>query len=114
MTWAQNQRGDGAEMQRKQQHPTTSRPADPRAHTRPAPPTPRHSVRPSTHQPLDPAPSTHLVQICLHQLKHDIDVFEVAGGGGQHDVLDFHNVRVAQQAQQLDLSQDARRVCGAV
>jgi hypothetical protein len=29
-------------------------------------------------------------------------------------VLDLNNVWVAQQAQQLDLPQDARRVCGAI
>ena len=31
----------------------------------------------------------------------------------QHDVLDLHDVGVAQQAQQLDFPQDARRVCAA-
>jgi hypothetical protein len=52
------------------------------------------------------------VQVRLHELKHDIDVLEVAGRRRQHDVLDLDNVGVAQQAQQLNLAQDARRVCG--
>jgi hypothetical protein len=52
----------------------------------------------------------HLVQVCLHELKHHVDVTEVARVGRQHHVLDLHHVRVLQLAQQLDLAQDARRV----
>ena len=56
------------------------------------------------------SPSPYLVQVGLHQLKDDVDVLEVAGARRQHDVADLHDVRVAEQAQQLDLSQDACRV----
>ena len=53
---------------------------------------------------------SHLVQVRLHQLKHDVDVLEIPGGRRQHDVAHLHDVRVAQQAQELDLAEDARRV----
>lgn len=32
------------------------------------------------------------MEVCLHELKHHIDVFELPGTGRQHDVLDLHNV----------------------
>ena len=51
-----------------------------------------------------------LVQIRLHQLEDDVDVAELPRRRRQHDVLDVDDVGVAQQAQQLDLAQDARRV----
>lgn len=44
------------------------------------------------HHPAAPPAGPHLVQVCLHELKHDVDVLVVAGVGGQHDVLDLHNV----------------------
>ena len=51
-----------------------------------------------------------LVQIRLHQLEDHVDVPELPRRRRQHDVLDVDDVGVAQQAQQLDLAQDARRV----
>ncbi len=32
------------------------------------------------------------MKISLHELKHNIDVFELPGTGWQHDMLDLHNV----------------------
>lgn len=49
----------------------------------------------------------HLVQIGLHQLENNKNVLKIARRGGQHDVLDLYDVRVAQQAQQFDLAKDA-------
>lgn len=51
------------------------------------------------------------VEVRLHELKHDVQVLEGARVRGQEDVLDIHNVRVLQQAQQLDLAEDAQGVC---
>lgn len=36
--------------------------------------------------------ATYLVQICLHEFKDDIDVFEFFGRGWQHDMLDLNYV----------------------
>ena len=52
----------------------------------------------------------NLVQIRLHQLEHDVDVTKLAGMRRQHHVLDLHHVWVLQLSQQLDLTQDTRRV----
>ena len=49
------------------------------------------------------------MQVCLHELKDHEYVLELAGVRRQQDVLDFHNVRVLQLAQQLDLAEYA---CG--
>lgn len=35
---------------------------------------------------------TYLMEVGLHQLKHDVYVLEVVHGGWQHDVFDLHNV----------------------
>jgi hypothetical protein len=59
----------------------------------------------------DPTPTTpHLVQVGLHELKHDVDVLVIAARRRQHYVLDVHDVGVAEEAQELDFAQDARRV----
>lgn len=34
----------------------------------------------------------HLMQICLHELKDNVDVLELARARREHDVLDFHYV----------------------
>lgn len=67
------------------------------------------SARPPV-RPPSPSPYPHLVQVRLHQLKHHVYVLEVARGGREHDVADLDDVWVAQQAEQLDLAEDARRV----
>lgn len=36
--------------------------------------------------------TSYLVEVCLHQLKHHVNVLELPGTWGQHDVLDLHNV----------------------
>ncbi|WVZ69484.1 hypothetical protein U9M48_018260, partial [Paspalum notatum var. saurae] len=48
-----------------------------------------------------------LVEVGLHELEDDVDVAELAARGREHDVLDLDDVRVAQQAEQLDLAEDA-------
>lgn len=35
---------------------------------------------------------SHLMQVCLHELKDHINVFEVTGARREHDVFDLHNV----------------------
>jgi hypothetical protein len=52
----------------------------------------------------------HLVQVRLHELEDNVNVAELARLRREHDVLDLHNVRVLQLAQQHDLTQNARRV----
>lgn len=48
-----------------------------------------------------------LVEVGLHELEDDVNVAELAARWREHDMLDLDDVRVAQQAQQLDLAQDA-------
>lgn len=36
--------------------------------------------------------ATHLMQVCLHELEHDVDVLEVTCAGRQADVLDLHDI----------------------
>ena len=52
----------------------------------------------------------YLVEVCLHELKDDKNVLELSRVRRQQDVLDLHDVRVLQLAQQLDLAKYARGV----
>lgn len=51
-----------------------------------------------------------LVEVGLHELEDDVDVAELAARGREHDVLDLDDVRVAKEAEQLDLAEDAGSV----
>jgi hypothetical protein len=48
-----------------------------------------------------------LVEVGFHELEDDVDVAELAARGREHDVPDLDDVRVAQEAEQLDLPEDA-------
>lgn len=49
----------------------------------------------------------YLVEVGLHELEDDVNVAELAARWGEHDMLDPDDVRVAQEAEQLDLAEDA-------
>lgn len=48
-----------------------------------------------------------LVEVGLHELEDDVNVAELAARWREHDMLDLDDVRVAQEAEQLDLAEDA-------
>ena len=50
------------------------------------------------------------VQIRLHELEDDINILEPRGIWWQHDVLDLYHVWMLEEAQELDLSEDASRI----
>ena len=52
-----------------------------------------------------------LVQVCVHQLIHQVHVVELGQRGRAQHVVQRHDVVVAQVAQQLYLAQRASRVC---
>lgn len=41
---------------------------------------------------VDSLPDTDLMQVCLHELKDNVDVLELSGARRQHDVLDLNNI----------------------
>lgn len=49
----------------------------------------------------------YLVEVGLHELEDDVNVAELAARWREHDMLDPDDVRVAQEAEQLDLAEDA-------
>ena len=51
-----------------------------------------------------------LVQIRLHELKHDVNVFELSFRRRKHDALDLDYIRMPQEAEKLDLAEDTERV----
>ena len=51
----------------------------------------------------------HLMEIRLHELKHNIDILKLPPRRREHDVFDLNYVRVTKQPKKLDLSQYA---CG--
>ena len=51
-----------------------------------------------------------LVQIRLHELKHDVNVFELSFRRRKHDAFDLDYIRMPQETEKLDLAEDAERV----
>ena len=54
----------------------------------------------------------YLVQICLHELKDNVDILELARAGRQHDVLDFNNVCKEQTGRHKNLVAPCRLPLG--
>lgn len=52
----------------------------------------------------------YLVKIRFHQLENHVYVSELSTGWWQHDVFNLHNIGVAKEPQQLDLSKDASSI----
>ena len=48
----------------------------------------------------------NLVKIRLHELKHNVDVFELSPRRGEHNVLDFDYVRMPQEPEEFYLPED--------
>ncbi|WVZ26241.1 hypothetical protein V8G54_004785 [Vigna mungo] len=48
----------------------------------------------------------YLMEIRFHQLKHYIDIPELSPGRRKHNMLNFHNIRMSKQPQELNFSKD--------